>query len=97
MRLSASVVTLLGLGAVLAACANEPSITRSEVWHEQRGATVVSVSYNGRSTTREAVETLAAGACPVEAPAVTVIDHSSMLSDCPMTKRNRVTFQCVAQ
>ena len=82
---------------LLSACAQEPSITASDVWHEAYDETVVSVCYSASAATREQVVALAASRCPAVKPAVRLIDEDSFLNDCPLSKRKRATFMCVAQ
>ena len=84
-------------GVLLAACANEPSITGSEDWHQRGDSEIVSVCYSERSSTRAQVVDLAASQCPPSTPNLQLIEDSPLFNDCPLTKRHRATFQCVGQ
>ena len=89
-------VGLLTMTVLLSACARDASITSSDVWHAGPNETAVSVCYSASVSTREQVLALAADACPVDKPVLRLIDEDSFLNDCPLSKRIRATFLCVA-
>ena len=82
---------------LLAACAREPSRTETDVWQQRPGESVVSVCYSAAVSTREQVEAYAQSYCPAAKPLVNLIDHDNFLNNCPLSKRNRATFLCLAQ
>ncbi|RVU37939.1 hypothetical protein EOI86_01135 [Hwanghaeella grinnelliae] len=89
-------MTFLAVMVLMTACARDPSITTSDVWHSGPNQTAVSVCYSASASTREQVEAVAAEGCPVEKPILRLIDEDSFLNDCPLSKRIRATFLCVA-
>ncbi len=86
----------LGVMVLLAGCARDPSITSSDPWHERPNTTAVSVCYSASVSTRQQVEALALSHCPASQPVLRLLDEDNFLNDCPLSKRNRVTFLCVA-
>lgn len=80
-----------------AACARDASITESDVWHKRQGETVVSVCYSASVSTRAQVEALAGAECPAETPNVRLFDEDAFFNECPLSKRVRATFLCVAE
>ena len=82
---------------LLSACAQDASVTDSDVWHMRQNETSVSICYSAAVSTREQVEALAASQCPAERPAIRLKDEVTFFNNCPLSKRNRVTFLCVAQ
>jgi hypothetical protein len=89
-------IGLLSMAVLLSACARDASLTSSDVWHAGQNQTAVSVCYSASVSTREQVLALAAEACPVDKSVPTLIDEDSFLNDCPLSKRIRATFLCVA-
>lgn len=86
----------LCLSWLLSACAQQASVTESDVWHARQDQTTVSVCYSAAVSTRAQVEALAVAECPAETPAIRLIDEDTFFNNCPLSKRNRVTFLCVA-
>lgn len=94
--MTARMATLGLAGAlVLGGCANAPSITNTDPWRQVEGETSVSVCYAASATTREEVAALAVSYCPKDRQALRVINEDSFLNNCPLVKRNRVSFLCV--
>lgn len=87
----------LGVAVLLSGCARDPSITESDVWHGGPNDPVVSVCYTAATATREDVLQLAASKCPEETPLLRLIDEDTFFNNCPLSKRVRATFLCVAQ
>ena len=79
---------------LLAACANEPSLTDSYGVETTASGKLVSVCYAADNTTRDEIRKIAAGACPAGTTGLSVADHTTLLNKCPLSKKNRVTFQC---
>lgn len=80
---------------LLAGCADSPSLTNSDAVNRTDLPTV-SLCYAGQTTTREALAALAMENCPDGTSAVQVWDHDTFFNDCPISKKNRVTYQCLA-
>ena len=86
----------LAVVGLLAACAEKPSLTNNDA----TAATdfdVVSFCYSSKTTTREELASLALNACPAETQRVSVWDHDTFFNSCPISKKNRVTYQCLPQ
>ncbi|RED53610.1 hypothetical protein [Aestuariispira insulae] len=84
----------LSLGLILSSCANEPSITESYGVDSPGGNLLVSVCYSATNTTRQEIENLAAKSCPAGTTGISVAGHNTLLNQCPLSKKNRVTFEC---
>lgn len=77
-------------------CARSPSFTETDKWigADAPGPTV-SVCYSAAESTREQVMAFALAKCSEDHRALTLIDEDSALNNCPLLKRQRVTFSCV--
>ena len=85
------------LAVILAGCARAPSFTNIDPWIDRDGEIpAVAVCYSEAETTREQVMAFALAGCPEEQRALTLLDEDSVLNNCPLVKRNRITFACVA-
>lgn len=88
--------SILFIGAFLMiGCANAPSITTSDGVKEGAPGRIVSVCYNASNATRQDIAALAREECPNPASGLSVWDHDSLFNNCPISKRNRVTFVCI--
>ena len=90
--------SLLALAVVglLAACAERPSLTDSEPT-ARSDYPIVSFCYSSQTTTREELASMALEACPEGTRRVSVFDHDTLFNNCPISKKNRVTYQCLPQ
>ena len=79
---------------LLAGCAGTPSQTGTE-GTKAAAEQVVAFCYTGQTTTREALAQMALQACPEGTLRVDVWDHGTLLNDCPVSKKNRVTYRCL--
>lgn len=78
-------------------CADRPFVTKvvpSEASPD--GLKVVSVCYDARVTTREAIGAVAVKECKEEGADVRFWRHDTMFNDCPVLAKTRVSFLCVA-
>lgn len=82
--------------SLLAGCANEPTITDTTGTKPAPGQ-VVALCYNASNTSRSELATLALEQCQTGATGVTPWEHDSLMNNCPITKRNRITFLCRTQ
>ncbi len=90
----AKLALTLVIAGILTGCAREPSLTTTDEWNVVEGATMVSVCYSAQESTRLEVEALALSQCPENQQSLSVIRDDNLLNDCPILKRNRVTFAC---
>lgn len=95
MKNAATLLFAFGATVVLAGCADDPSVTNSNAVN-QTGIPTVSICYSGQTTTREDLAGLAMENCPEGTQRVSVWDHDTFFNDCPISKKNRVTYQCLA-
>lgn len=86
---------LLSAG-ILLGCAEEPTPTDTPVIQGQ-DYKIVSLCYTGKNTTREALAEMALALCPPDSVQVVVFDHDTFLNNCPLSKKNRITYRCVTQ
>lgn len=94
-RLAFSLLSMLVLPA-LAGCAEAPDPTNS-VATKRSDLPVVSICYTGRAATQAELRQMALDRCPAGTPGVTLWDHDTFFNDCPLSRKNRVTYQCQAQ
>ncbi|MAO91656.1 MAG: hypothetical protein CMM78_10855 [Rhodospirillaceae bacterium] len=79
---------------VLSACAEPPTTTGTLATPLSKDPRVA-LCYSASNTTREALAELALEACPDETRRVEVWDHDTFFNDCPINKKNRVTYRCL--
>lgn len=84
----------LSLLVLLSACADPPSMTTSSATR-QSDSPVVSLCYSGQTTTRAELADMAMGYCPKGTTGLEVWDHDTFWNDCPISKKNRVTYRCL--
>lgn len=92
-------LTVSALGAaflLLAGCAEAPSETDTN-GVRPTDYPIVALCYSSRNTTREELAALAMELCFEGTSRVEVWDHDGILNNCPLTKKNRVTYRCLAQ
>ena len=87
-------VTGVALAVLLAGCAGDPSFTKVDET-ASNGFSKVAICYNGLNTTRAALEAMALQECPVGTARVQVYDHDTFWNICPISKKTRVTFDCL--
>ena len=76
-------------------CANEPSVTNNELVPTPKGNYgVVSICYAASAATREQIIALAREHCSPERQTLEVWQHDTFVNDCPLAKKNRVSFIC---
>jgi hypothetical protein len=96
MKHAASALFLLSLAVpALAGCADLPAETES-LGSARTDAPVVSLCYTGKTATREALRLQALALCPEGTGRVSVWDHDTFFNNCPLSRKNRVTYQCLA-
>ena len=79
---------------VLSACAEPPALTGTLATPLSKDP-LVALCYSAGNTTREALAELALEACPDETRRVEVWDHDTFFNNCPINKKNRVTYRCL--
>ena len=80
---------------VFVGCTTAPTITSSDyAKDEPEGYTVVSVCYSPSDATRAEIAAKAIASCPIDTNAVEPWDKDFIINDCPILKKNRVTFLC---
>lgn len=86
--------SMLSLSVWLSACADPPSVTEPTATEETQSP-VVSICYSGQTTTRDALADMAMSHCPAGTTGLEVWDHDTFWNDCPISKKNRVTYRCL--
>lgn len=77
-------------------CARSLSFTNTDPWISANApGPSVSVCFSSAESTREQVMAFALARCPEDRRALTVLNEDSALNNCPILKRQRVTFSCV--
>lgn len=79
-----------------AACSELPTVTNSDGVADTPDA-VVSLCYTGQNTTVDELRRMALSYCPEGTTRVDAWEHDTFFNDCPVSKKNRVTFRCLAQ
>ncbi|NMM44211.1 hypothetical protein HH303_06965 [Rhodospirillaceae bacterium KN72] len=87
-------ILALAVAGLLAACAEKPSLTDSDM-PATSDYEVVAFCYSSKTTTREELASMAMEACPEETRRVSVLDDDTLFNNCPISKKNRVTYQCL--
>jgi hypothetical protein len=80
---------------LLHGCGVAPFVTSNPAIKSPDETEVVSMCYHANATTREEVTALAAKECTVEDSTVTFWHHDTVLNDCPILAKTRVSFLCV--
>lgn len=88
-------ICLLTAATGLSGCTDLPAETES-FGTQRSDLPVVSLCYTGKNTTREALRQTALSLCPEGTSQVSLWDHDTFFNDCPLSRKNRVTFQCVS-
>lgn len=78
----------------LSACSEPPALTGTAATPLSKDP-LVGLCYSASNTTREDLAQLALEACPDETRRVEVWDHDTFFNDCPINKKNRVTYRCL--
>jgi len=78
----------------VSACADPPSVTETSGTRTSELETVA-FCYSGQATTRDQLFAMALEQCPDGTRRAEVWEHDTFFNNCPLTKKNRVTFQCV--
>ena len=81
--------------ALLAAGCSEPPTETNTIATPETDYPRVSICYSASNTTREALAEMALELCPKETRRVEVWDHDTFFNDCPINKKNRVTYRCI--
>ncbi|MDF1749035.1 MAG: hypothetical protein P1V34_09205 [Alphaproteobacteria bacterium] len=79
---------------VLSGCAEPPTQTGTAATPATNDP-VVAICYSASNTTREALAEMALKLCPKGTQRVDVWDHDTFFNDCPINKKNRVTYRCL--
>ena len=80
---------------MLVGCTAAPSVTSSDyAKDEPDGYTVISICYSPSDATRAEITAKALESCPIGANSVEPWDKDLVINDCPILKKNRVTFLC---
>lgn len=91
-RLEPWLVSLV-LPMVLAACASEPAETHASATRFSQSPKVA-ICYSAKASTEAQIRSMALKSCPEGTRGVELWDHDTLMNDCPMSRKNRVTFLC---
>jgi len=84
------------LGALAGACtAYPPTVTTDPLHRPAAGGAVVSVCYDASDHGRREIEQIALEACPTPTAAVTPWRVDTLLNECPLFKKARISFRCI--
>jgi len=81
---------------LLGACAELPSKTESGGVDAPPNTELVSLCYSAQTTTRQALADIALELCKEGASGVEQWEHDTFFNNCPISKKNRVTYRCLA-
>ena len=86
-------LVMIALPIVMGGCARELSLTDT-VGVDPLGREAVAVCYSASVSTRQDVIDFALKACPKGTRSIGILEHDTLLNNCPISKKNRVVFQC---
>jgi hypothetical protein len=88
----------VSLAALAGACtAYPPTVTTGPLLGPAAGGAVVSVCYDSSDHGRREIEQIALQACPKPTAAVTPWRLDTLLNECPLFKKTRISFRCVPE
>lgn len=88
----------VSLAALAGACtAYPPTVTTDPLLGPAAGGAVVSVCYDSSDHGRREIEQIALQACPKSTAAVTPWRLDTLLNECPLFKKTRISFRCVPE